>query len=115
MPLLTLTLLEDSADGSVGGVDGDVERSLGQRVVQQGGGGQGFLAGFEGFVGRGRPLDFGVSAGPVRCDQGVKGLEELGTLGNESPVEVEHPQEFSKLFLRGRLGELPYGGNLLLR
>ena len=86
MPLLNLTLLEDRTDGSVGGVDRYAERSFRQRVVKQGGRGQGFFTGLEGFVCQGRPLDFGVSAGPVRCDQGVKGLEELGTPGDEPSV-----------------------------
>lgn len=62
--MLTLMLLEDGTDVSIKGV----EWSAGQGVVEQGGGGQGFLAGFKGCIGQGRPLDLYVSTGSVRCD-----------------------------------------------
>lgn len=60
--------LEDNTNGSVVGVDCYAIWSARQGVVEQGGRGQGFLAGFEGFVGRRHQRYLGVSAGTVRCD-----------------------------------------------
>ena len=113
-PLATVKLLEASSQSRLGRVDRDPRLGLGGRMVEQSCPAEGSFGGFEGRRAIGRPQPFWkLFRGATSDDASMKWDENLGNVGKEPVIKINHPQKALQLSFRFRSWEVGDGRDSL--